>query len=72
MCIGRGPAYDADDHGFKSNEIIAGKQADKAQELWAGSAATVSGEDPHLSWCSVEHLAAAGITKQAHGEQPSH
>lgn len=34
MCIGRGPAWDVDDHGFKSNEIIARRQSDKAQALW--------------------------------------
>ena len=44
MCIGRGPAYDADDHGFQSNEIIAGRQAAKAAELWAGASGAISGE----------------------------
>ena len=34
LCIGRGPAFQADDHGFKSNAIIAGRQAAKAQDLW--------------------------------------
>lgn len=34
MCIGRGPAWEVDDHGFKSNEIIARRQSDKAQSLW--------------------------------------
>ncbi|KAK9901622.1 hypothetical protein WJX75_005298 [Coccomyxa subellipsoidea] len=34
MCIGRGPAWEVDDHGFKSNEIIARRQSNKAQSLW--------------------------------------
>lgn len=33
MCIGRGPAWEADDHGFASNAIIAGRQADRARSL---------------------------------------
>ena len=41
MCIGRGPAWEADDHGYKSNEIIARRQADKAVELWEDSKATL-------------------------------
>ncbi|CAL8468077.1 g7616 [Coccomyxa elongata] len=34
MCIARGPAWEVDDHGFKSNEIIARRQSNKAQSLW--------------------------------------
>ena len=44
LCIGRGPAYDADDHGFQSNLIIAGRQAGKAAELWFSKPADLSGE----------------------------
>ena len=40
MCIGRGPAWEADDHGYKSNEIIARRQSDKAVELWEDGKAT--------------------------------
>lgn len=44
MCIGRGPAYDADDHGYKSNAIIAGKQFEKAKDLWQGNSSLLEGE----------------------------
>ncbi|KAK9785596.1 hypothetical protein WJX73_002285 [Symbiochloris irregularis] len=61
QCIGRGPAWKADDHGFLSNEIIAGYQADKASELWKGSADALSGavESRHayLDMSSIEVLA---------------
>ncbi|KAK9816671.1 hypothetical protein WJX72_003530 [[Myrmecia] bisecta] len=40
MCIGRGPAFP--DY-FKSNEIIAGRQAAKAQELWGSATQQVKG-----------------------------
>ena len=46
MCIGRGPAWEADDHGFKSNEIIARRQSDKAVELWEDSKATAIKGNP--------------------------
>jgi neutral ceramidase len=41
MCIGRGPAWQADDHGFRSNEIIARRQSEKAIELWQDNSASV-------------------------------
>ena len=47
MCIGRGPAYEADDQGFKSNEIIAGKQFHKAKDLWHGDLTPLSGNILH-------------------------
>lgn len=47
LCIGRGPEYDADDHGFKSNIVIASKQFKKAQELWQGSTTTLRGALGH-------------------------
>ena len=34
LCIGRGPAWEADDHGFASNSIIAGRQAERARSLF--------------------------------------
>ena len=34
LCIGRGPAWEADDHGFKSNSIIAGRQFERARSLF--------------------------------------
>jgi hypothetical protein len=37
MCIGLGPAWEADDHGFKSNEIIARRQFARAVSLWNDS-----------------------------------
>lgn len=37
LCIGRGPAWDADDFGFRSNEVIARRQAEAAAALWLGS-----------------------------------
>lgn len=43
MCIGRGPAYEADDFGYKSNEIIASKQFEKARSLWEGNTTTLKG-----------------------------
>ena len=43
MCIGRGPEWDADDHGYKSNLVIATKQFERAQSLWSGNATTVQG-----------------------------
>jgi len=48
MCIGRGPAWEADDHGFKSNEIIARRQSDKAQALWEDGGLDISGKAPTL------------------------
>ena len=52
MCIGRGPAWEADDHGFKSNEIIARRQSDKAVELWEDSKATAIKGNP-ASFCQL-------------------
>ena len=53
MCIGRGPAWEEDDHGFKSNEIIARRQSDKAQSLWEDNGSLdITGEpslDPLLA-----------------------
>ena len=46
LCIGRGPEYDADDHGYKSNLVIAGKQFNKAQDLWQGKSAKIAGTSP--------------------------
>ena len=43
LCIGRGPAYGADDHGFESNVIIASRQAAKAAELWSGDGTPLQG-----------------------------
>ena len=44
LCIGRGPAWDADDFGFRSNEVIARRQAEAAAALWLGSdALNISG-----------------------------
>ena len=43
LCIGRGPAFEADDHGYKSNEIIATKQFQKARDLWNGNGTHLSG-----------------------------
>ena len=68
LCIGRGPAYDADDHGFQSNLIIAGRQAARAAELWSGQSADVSGETL-AGWCSSSGIIAQpcrtlGIKKQ--------
>ena len=37
LCIGRGPAWEADDFGFRSNEVIARRQAEAAAALWLGS-----------------------------------
>ena len=51
MCIGRGPAWEADDHGYKSNEIIARRQSDKAKQLWQQSAAI-----PISGLLSVAHV----------------
>ena len=44
MCIGRGPEWDADDHGYKSNLVIATKQFERAQSLWSSNATTVQGK----------------------------
>ena len=43
LCIGRGPEYDADDHGYKSNLVIATKQFERAQSLWQGAATKITG-----------------------------
>ena len=43
LCIGRGPAFDADDHGYESNTIIATKQFEKARDLWYGNGTHLSG-----------------------------
>ena len=49
MCIGRGPAWEADDYGYRSNKIIAQRQSDKAIELWQSSTATpISGNFWHV------------------------
>ena len=55
LCIGRGPAYAADDFGFRSNEIIARRQAEAAARLWldggapllniSGATLSVAGDD---------------------------
>ena len=51
MCIGRGPAWEADDYGYRSNAIIARRQSEKAIELWQSGAATpISGES-----CGLPH-----------------
>lgn len=43
MCIGRGPEWDADDHGYKSNIVIATKQFERAQSLWSADSTLVEG-----------------------------
>lgn len=43
LCIGRGPAWDADDFGYQSNEIIARKQFGKAKDLLQGDLMQISG-----------------------------
>ncbi len=54
MCIGRGPAWEADDHGFKSNEIIARRQSDKAQSLWQDNGSLdVTGKSTSLFSCAL-------------------
>lgn len=44
MCIGRGPAWEADDYGYRSNEVIARRQSDKAIELWQSAATPIAGD----------------------------
>jgi hypothetical protein len=46
MCIGRGPEWDADDHGYKSNIVIATKQFERAQSLWSGNITSIQGAPP--------------------------
>ncbi len=46
MCIGRGPEWDADDHGYKSNLVIASKQFQRAQSLWGGNSTAIQGRLP--------------------------
>lgn len=62
MCVGLGPAWEADDHGYKSNEIIARRQYNKALSLWHdedGTALDISGKDHslnlrrHAGWSSM-------------------
>ncbi len=36
LCIGRGPEFAADDFGFRSNAVIAARQAEAAARLWLG------------------------------------
>jgi len=36
LCIGRGPEFAADDFGFRSNAVIAARQAETAARLWLG------------------------------------
>lgn len=57
MCIGRGPAWEVDDHGFKSNEIIARRQSNKAQSLWEDNGSLdISGDPCLLLSCPIEPL----------------
>jgi hypothetical protein len=86
LCIGRGPAWEADDHGFTSNAIIAGRQADRARSLFQDAEAPaldVTGVRTAFPWfghasasrqpcpCTISH-AQSRVCKHSHARLQLH